>query len=98
LDVSVAGDKVFVAAGADGLVILNTIIPPLRFEPLAHFDTGAFSFSLSGPFGHSARLQRSENLRDWLDWQIVTLGNSAIEVVDTNVSGNAHRYYRAVNP
>ena len=98
LDVSVAGDKVFVAAGGDGLVILNTVTPTLRFEPLTRFDAGVFRFSLNGPSGQSARVQRSDNLRDWQNWQTVTVGNGPIEVADPDVSANVKRFYRTISP
>jgi hypothetical protein len=97
--VTIAGGKEFlVADGGGDLLILNLFTPPLRAEPLASFDAGAFRFSLSGPAGQSARVQRSDNLRDWLDWQTVTLRNDPIELIDSDASTTTRRFYRAANP
>ncbi len=41
------------------------------------------------------RVQRSTNLRDWEDWQTVTLGENGSQLTDTIV-GNAQCFYRVI--
>jgi hypothetical protein len=93
----VAGTNVFVAAGYDGLVILDLFRPSLRLEPVSP-QQGGFRFLLRGDAGLSVRVQRSANLRDWEDWQALTLGATASELSDLDASTNSHRFYRAVTP
>src|SRR5262249_19957720 len=95
-DITVAGNKVFVAAGDQGLMILDLYRAPLRLEPVSPQQPGAFRFLLRGEAGLSVRVQRSSNLRDWADWQPVTLGAAPAELLDPGAG--AIRFYRAVYP
>ena len=98
-DITVAGNNVFVTAGEQGLMILDLFrAPPLRLEPVSPQQPGAFRFLLHGEAGLSVRVQRSSNLRDWEDWQPVTLGAVPAELTDPDAGAIPHRFYRAVHP
>jgi len=73
-EVVVAGTNVFVAARFDGLMILDLFRASLRLELLPPQQPGSFRFLVRGLFGLSVRVLRSVNLRDWEDWQTLTLG------------------------
>ncbi|MBI2928185.1 MAG: hypothetical protein HYY24_21155 [Verrucomicrobia bacterium] len=96
--VSVSGDNVYVAAGSNGLVILNLFSPvaPRLLNPV--WGQSGFGFTLSGPAGATLRVQRSVNLRDWEDWQSVTLRAQPSEVSDADAATASSRFYRAVAP
>jgi hypothetical protein len=96
-DLIVAGNKVFVAGFEDGLAILDLYRPSLRLEPVSP-QPGGFRFLVRGDAGLSVRLQRSANLRDWEDWQALTLGATASELSDFDAGPVSHRFYRAVTP
>jgi hypothetical protein len=95
--VAVAGDKVFVAAVEDGLVILD-LFRPVRLEPLPSVSQGTFRLQVDGPRAVTVQLQRSSNLIDWQAWQPVTFGAAAIEVSDAEAATSPHRFYRFVLP
>jgi hypothetical protein len=73
---------VFVAAGYDGLVILDLVRPSLRLEPASPQQPAGFRFLVRGDAGLSVRVQGSVNLRDWEDWQMLTLGAIPRELSD----------------
>ncbi len=70
----------------------------LRLEPVSPQQPGAFRFLLHGEAGLSVRVQRSTNLRDWENWQPVTLGAVPAELTDADAGAIPHRFYRAVHP
>ena len=88
----------FVAAGYDGLMILDLFRPSLRLEPVSPQQPGAFRFLVRGEAGLSVRVQRSANLRDWEDWQTLTLGAIPSELSDLDAGAIPDRFYRAVTP
>jgi hypothetical protein len=94
----VAGNKVFAAAGSDGLVILDLFRPSLRLELVSPQQSGSFRFLVRGQAGLSVRIQRSANLRDWENWQTLTLGATPGELSDLDTGANPDRFYRAVTP
>lgn len=94
----VAGTNVFVAAGYDGLVILDLFRPSLRLELVSPQQPGGFRFLVRGDAGLSVRVQRSANLRDWQDWQALTLGATPSELSDLDAGAVSYRFYRAVTP
>ena len=96
-DLTVAGNNVFVA-GPDGLVILDLFRPSLRLELVSPQQPGGFRFLVRGDAGLSVRVQRSANLRDWEDWQTLTLGATPSELSDLDAGANSRRFYRAVTP
>lgn len=53
---------------------------------------------VTGPAGEPARIQRSENLREWDDWHNVTLieNGSELQVPDPDLE--SQRFYRVVSP
>ena len=97
-DVVVAGANVFFAARFSGLVILDLFRPSLRLEPVSPQQPGGFRFLVRGDAGLSVRVQRSSNLRDWEDWQTLTLGATPSELSDLDAGANSRRFYRAVMP
>ena len=85
--------------GADaGFIILDFFKSPLRFDRSVRFEQGSFRLSLHGESGLNVRIQRSENLRDWQDWQTVTLANGSLELTDSNAANSSPRFYRAAAP
>jgi hypothetical protein len=92
--VTAHGDKVFVAAGSDGLIVLNKFTD-LRIGPAIVADDGRLRLRLSGESGQRVRVQRSTNLKDWADWKTVTLGDTGCDLTESIVS-NSQCFYRAV--
>jgi hypothetical protein len=90
----VAGTNVFVAG--NGLVILDLFRVSLRLELLPPKQPGGFRFLVRGHAGLNVRVQRSATLRDWEDWQTLTLGTTPSELSD--LAAGTHRFYRAVTP
>ena len=56
---------------------------------------GSIRLPVKGKCGQRVRLQRSENLLDWEDWQTMTLGGDGCGLIDTTTATPA-RFYRAV--
>ena len=94
-DVAVAGDKVYVAAGEDGLIILNTYQPPPRIESV-EFDGDVFHLIFRGEAGRTVRLQRSPDLKTWEDWVILTATGDSQAVADPSAESHPCQFYRAV--
>jgi hypothetical protein len=92
--VTIHDDKVFVAGGTDGLIILNKYTD-LRIGPAIVADDGRLRLRLSGVSGQCVRVQRSTNLKDWEDWQTVTLEGTTCELSD-DTSTASQRFYRAI--
>jgi hypothetical protein len=91
-----SGDKLFVAAAEQGVVVFQIPSLSLRLETQPRTDADSFRLSLTGPTGQSARVQRSDDLRDWQDWRTVTLGAGPVELTDS--VSEPRRFYRAVSP
>jgi hypothetical protein len=96
-DLIVAGNNVFVAAGQDGLVILD-LFRALRVEPVSPQQPGSFRLLVYGQAGLSFRVQRSTNLQDWEGWETLTLGATPSELSDLDAGAVPDRFYRAVTP
>jgi hypothetical protein len=94
-DLAVAGDKVYVAAGDAGLVILNAYQPPPRIESAEFVDDG-FQLVFRGEAGRTIWLQRSLDLKTWEDWVILTASGDSQAVVDPNAGSHSCQFYRAV--
>jgi hypothetical protein len=96
-DVTVSGNNVCVAAGEDGLVIVERFHPPPHFEA-SRFDATGFHLSIRGEASQAVRLQRSQDLRTWEDWVIMPGAESLQEVVDPTALSRRSQFYRAVTP
>jgi hypothetical protein len=97
LGVAISGKHAFVAAERSGLKVIDVSDPPLSLTSLpAVSGRQIHRLSLSGPSGVSVRVQRSENLIEWQDWQTIKLRNRPAEVEDPDVANQAQRFYRAV--
>jgi hypothetical protein len=94
-DVTVHGEFVYIAAGDDGLIIVNRF-SDLQFGPPMVANDGSLQLRLTGLNGQHARIQRSPNLRDWEDWVVVPVGEQPTEVADPDARSRAQRFYRAV--
>jgi hypothetical protein len=70
----------------------------LSLEPVSPQQPGGFRLLVRGEAGLSVCVQRSANLRDWEDWQTLTLGATASELSDLDAGAVSHRFYRAVAP
>jgi hypothetical protein len=95
---TLAGDRVYVAAQEDGLVILDPYQPPPRIEPSVRLDATGFHLSFRGEAGQAVRLQRSQDLKTWEDWLIMPGTGSSQEVVDPTAILRRSQFYRAVTP
>jgi hypothetical protein len=88
-----------VAAGEAGLLIFEPRVSDrLRITPPLVNSAGEAQFRLSAPPGRLVRIQRSDNLREWLDWKQVTPGDNPVQVNDPEAGLNARSFYRAVSP
>jgi hypothetical protein len=69
----------------------------LRFGPASVEADGRIRPPVDGACGQRVRLQRSENLVDWEDWQAMTLGGNATGcgLIDTTTAAR-QRFYRVV--
>jgi hypothetical protein len=97
-DLAVDGDKLYVADGAEGLVVLNLFHLPITLGTPRFSTGGTFLLPISGEPGSTARLQRSTNLRDWEDWVSLTLADEPTEIGDPDAGSKPHVFYRAVAP
>jgi hypothetical protein len=86
--VAVVGNYAYLADGSAGLRVIDLINPA----------KDRFHFLLTGEPGQKVRVQRSRNLRDWEDWQQVTLGTEPADLTDTNILSAPCGFYRAVAP
>jgi hypothetical protein len=91
---SIDSNHVYVAAGSDGLIILNKYTE-LRIGPAIVLSDGRVQLQLSGANGQCVRVQRSANLIDWEDWRTVTLDGTGCELIDQTAAAS-QRFYRAV--
>jgi hypothetical protein len=94
-DVFVDGDRVYVAGGEDGLIILNTYQPPPRLESAAFGDDG-FQLVFRAEPGRTIWLQRSLDLKTWEDWVILTATGDSQAVADPSVGFHSCQFYRAI--
>jgi len=86
--VAVAGKYAYVADDGGGLQVVD----------LSDLAKDRFYFLVTGGRGQTVRVQRSRNLKDWEDWQQVTLGIEPASLTDTNMLSAACGFYRAVQP
>jgi len=86
--VAVAGNYAYVAEEQAGLEVIDLI----------NLARDGFHFLVTGAPGQKVRVQRSRNLRDWEDWQQVTLGTEPADVTDTDTLSAPCGFYRAVAP
>ncbi len=88
--------QLYVAASHDGLFIYNPYQPQLRFERASHFHAGGFSFAFKGEPGRAFRVQRSNDLKHWENWKVVTATGSPEEALDESAASLPTMFYRAV--
>jgi hypothetical protein len=92
---AIADGRLHVAAGEQGLVILNLYQPP-RFESL-HLDRVGFHLLLRGATGQMMRLERSTDLLNWNPFATVPIPASGQTVVDPTATSEPFLFYRAVS-
>src|SRR5262249_19853109 len=89
----IAGSLVFANwrgfASRGQLTIFTAVMTNRRLALALGQTSDGLRVLLEGPSGENVLLQRSADLRDWQDWQPVTLGNGSAELSDTNVIGSA---------
>ena len=95
--VAVSGGYAYVAGITAGLKVIE-ISPAteLRIGPAMMEADGSIRVPVTGRCGQRVRLQRSENLVDWEDWQTMILGGDGCGLIDTTTA-TPTRFYRAVN-
>lgn len=69
--------------------------PYLHFGPPSLEAEGKIRLPLASTSGQRVRLQRSENLTDWEDWQTLVMDGPAAELIEETTT-SAHRFYRAL--
>lgn len=98
-DVAMSGNFAFIGvAGENPELAIYDLSSPTRPRKVGAFADllRPFCLSITGPPGHQARVQCSDDLNDWQDWQTVTLGDLPLEVRDSDVGPAIRRFYRAV--
>ena len=81
----VEGEKVYMAGGTDGLIILDHFRPTepaLTVSQPVWDSQGRFRFSVSGPTGVTVRVQFSTDLRQRADWRTLPLQQSPVELTN----------------
>jgi hypothetical protein len=99
-NIAVVGDRAYVAAGQDGLIVVD-IVTELRLAAYALPTTAGFPVTIrAGVTGQTLRLQRSRDLVTWEDWTTVSLTDFPTDVLDAaGASGRGPcLFYRAVAP
>jgi hypothetical protein len=96
--VAVNESQVFVASDAEGLLVFDLVASPILLEPLDPTPGAGFLLRVHGDAGVTVRVQRSQDLREWTDWQTVTLDTVPTELSDLESNTTPHRFYRAVTP
>jgi hypothetical protein len=82
--------------GKDGLSILELYQPPPRFEPIVKVDARGYHLFVTGQAGQTLQLERSQDLRVWRTWIMMTATGRAQEVVDESATGDRRQFYRAL--
>lgn len=98
----VAGGYLFTAAGTAGLALFRLVQPQVVFESRdTRYTAEGYSFPVWGTFGEgtaTSMLQRSEDLVNWENWQIIYAGIGTFEIVDPDAKTRPRYFYRAVAP
>jgi hypothetical protein len=96
--VTVFGDKVFVAAGVEGLTILHTHRPP-QIEQILRLSNGSIGLRVSGPPGVVGRVQRTVEFPPlWDDLLPLTFGEEPLEVTGGEAGLAPTGFYRLAVP
>lgn len=97
--VAVSGIHAYAPTRTGGLTVIEFAYeanpPHLSIGPARICGNGSILLPVSGMEGQRVRLQRSENLIDWEDWQTITLCGAGCGLIDTTTTAPA-RFYRAV--
>jgi len=70
----------------------NTVLEP--FLEAAREASGAMRLTVLSPDSKPCMIQRSENLKDWNDWQAMNPTNGMATITDTQARTNAKQFYR----
>lgn len=92
---AIADGRLHVAAGDQGLVILN-LYQPVRLESLQRGPEG-FRLLLLGPVGQMMRVDRGRNLRSWEPFATVPIPASGQRLIDPAATSEPFLFYRAVS-
>jgi len=84
----------FVTANRYGLSAFN-LIHEARLDSVENIG-GDLRLRVKGTPGVGGQIQRSSDLRNWLDWRSIVLGDSPIELTDA--PEEVHQFYRVVLP
>ncbi len=95
-DVAVANDRLYVAAGEDGLVILPLYQPAPRLEFL-QLEPEGFGLVVRGEIGGTVRLERSRNLLNWEHVATVPIPANGQTLIDPAATTEPFLFYRAVS-
>jgi hypothetical protein len=99
-ELAISGDKLFLAGGPDGLVILNAYTALthwiLSLENPTRPESGQFTFSVQGLPGLPVRIERSPDLAHWESVTNLVLESKPLELLDHGAGSKTQGYYRAV--
>jgi hypothetical protein len=99
-NLSISADKLFIAGGSDGLVILNLFQEngiELKLQTISDRSNEFFHFRVQGLVGVSGRIERATQFGDWATWKPVILGDEPTDFVDPDSETESH-FYRFVAP
>jgi hypothetical protein len=94
--IAVNANRICVAAGESGLLVLRPIPSPPRFDGPPPIEADGCHLSFVAEAGQSIVLQRSQDLVTWQDWLTLTGQGSTQEVTDPDALGRPVQFYRAV--
>lgn len=95
---AISGGKLFAAGGQGGLGVFDLFTPALNVAASATQASGSLNLQVDGPPGTSVRIQRSDDLQAWQDWQTLTLGELPQTLSDAVSKSQERVFYRAVSP
>jgi hypothetical protein len=98
--VVVGGEKVYVAAGTNGLAVLNLFVPlsgpALWLYSAPRLEQNGVRVWVQGLPGLPAQIERSANLLEWQSWTNGVLGSTPLEFLEAGAGLNPRQFYRAV--
>ena len=90
---------IYVAAGRDGLIVLNPFTSQqrtqLRFSSIVVDVAHGTELRIIGPAGSNAQVQSSQDLIHWTDWHPISLGEQPSLIMDFDTA-QRHRFYRII--
>lgn len=87
----------FIYLAFQGLEIVQVLERPSFAVPVLDVS-GSLRLRVSGEVGETVRVQYSDNLQEWIDWQTVSFTSPDLDLIDERGRPEGRRFYRAVAP